>query len=879
MAVMIPTTITSFATEGEKELFYLLKECLPNDYIVWYELDNQDRFPDFVILGPEIGLLILEVKDWTTENIISFDQEYFYLKLNSKEHKRKNPKKQGAKYRQDISSKISRALNTSSLYKEITVNNAVCFPNINSQEYRELKDVDGKFATETLDSKLILFKDDLEDIKKNKSIIVEKLRYLLTYLPNNRINEKFNNQIRGILDNRIILKDSKCEIIKQLEAEQEAIVKLYPEGHTLIRGNAGSGKSVMLYKRAQYLADRFPDSNILFLCFNKALASFYNNGPFHRHNKISVQHYHGFKSTKSNEKYDFIFVDEGQDFAVEWYKNLINYLSDNSISHLCVASDGAQLIYDDGRNFSFDQLGINFPYIYELRDNYRNTEEICTFAEAFLLSDEEIYNSTQKSINDNHYVSTTFRKRRNGKIPVLYKLKNREEEYEYISEQIKELNDKGIRYSQIGILFFRNEDIEVFKKQVEDIPVWNINKYRAICDHNVDNVQLAVVNSGKGLEFDYVFLCGFYPGQIPSVIEKKRTYVGMTRAVHELTIVYSDENTSSITEIIEDIYNNYLDTLNRDEIIQKYNLKVEEEKKIIEEFHSLEKSLEESKQENIELYDVISELQRQIIEKEKVYDYILNLRNEIAEKEVELKNEEEALKYLKESLLEFQQEIEVKQQNILQTEQQLKDWESYLKNKEKTIQFNVREDKSIIIKNRRSNKLIKRVFHAALLIILVTTIFIGKDLFMGAIMGQLPTIKADKLEEEQILAFSMVPLRNIRTTYGTIKDGNEFIGFDSLEMKGYFRNGFEILLTKRADDYFLSLSGEFKGSSSKPYIQVNHITKLKGPIIEFIFHNEAVLIDIDGTLVNINEKVHYQEKKFIVKFNTEEETFENQWIE
>jgi hypothetical protein len=48
---------------GERKLFEALKRHLPDDHIVWHDLPVGDAGlqPDFVILSPRHGLLVLEV--------------------------------------------------------------------------------------------------------------------------------------------------------------------------------------------------------------------------------------------------------------------------------------------------------------------------------------------------------------------------------------------------------------------------------------------------------------------------------------------------------------------------------------------------------------------------------------------------------------------------------------------------------------------------------------------------------------------------------------------------------------------------------------------------------------------------------------------------
>ena len=51
---------------GERRLLHQLKRCLQDDYIVWHDISigPRARQPDFVVLSPRWGVLLLEVKDW-----------------------------------------------------------------------------------------------------------------------------------------------------------------------------------------------------------------------------------------------------------------------------------------------------------------------------------------------------------------------------------------------------------------------------------------------------------------------------------------------------------------------------------------------------------------------------------------------------------------------------------------------------------------------------------------------------------------------------------------------------------------------------------------------------------------------------------------------
>jgi len=78
-------------------------------------------------------------------------------------------------------------------------------------------------------------------------------------------------------------------------------------------------------------------------------------------------------------------------------------------------------------------------------------------------------------------------------------------------------------------------------------------------ENSSDSVVLLTVHSAKGLEFPFVFLAGFEEGLFPHERssttpggleeERRLAYVGMTRAMQELTITYAGERTRWAREI------------------------------------------------------------------------------------------------------------------------------------------------------------------------------------------------------------------------------------------------------------------------------------------------------------------------------------------
>ena len=83
MAVLIPAlgSCAGRMTSGEKRLAERLQQKLEDDYLLWWDVPigpKQTR-PDFVVLHPRRGALILETKDWHLETIRKATREYFEI--------------------------------------------------------------------------------------------------------------------------------------------------------------------------------------------------------------------------------------------------------------------------------------------------------------------------------------------------------------------------------------------------------------------------------------------------------------------------------------------------------------------------------------------------------------------------------------------------------------------------------------------------------------------------------------------------------------------------------------------------------------------------------------------------------------------------------
>lgn len=93
MILFSQTTQESDIQPGEKRFIAVLKK-LNDHYLCWYDIPaGEEQFrSDFIILHPERGLLVIEVKDWRMDTILSIGLDYARIrKRNGEECVEKNP--------------------------------------------------------------------------------------------------------------------------------------------------------------------------------------------------------------------------------------------------------------------------------------------------------------------------------------------------------------------------------------------------------------------------------------------------------------------------------------------------------------------------------------------------------------------------------------------------------------------------------------------------------------------------------------------------------------------------------------------------------------------------------------------------------------------
>lgn len=425
--------------KGEISLIKFLDENLKAD-ISFTEQDNLLNYngwlifvqpylngsrPDIIIFNPKVGVQIFEVKDWDLKNY-SFqkntEKDLSFCVTDSRgTYQIRSPKKQVEYYKKKligvlipiIGEKIDENASNYGLVKT-----AVYFENATTQKVREL------FINENIKFDVFPFfgKDYLS--KENLSDIVPASKYSK---PNQYWNTEWNQEILFWLNPPFHSLEQTVKISLNT-AQQKFSEPLW--GHHRVRGVAGSGKTQVIAYRAGKLASM--GYKVLILSFNITLWHYIRDmiqrSPFEfSWKQIVITHFHGFCNDMLNEfgkkwpsnnkgedvyryivpemvlslikesnsgidKFDAILIDEGQDYYIEWYQMLKEFLSDRD--ELVVVCDKKQNIYGrelewlDKRRSGMEKFG---DWI-ELKKNVRLPEDIAEitnrFSETFNLNQE-----------------------------------------------------------------------------------------------------------------------------------------------------------------------------------------------------------------------------------------------------------------------------------------------------------------------------------------------------------------------------------------------------------------------------------------------------------------------------------------------------------
>jgi hypothetical protein len=611
MAQIIPDRIPSGASRGERRTFDLLKK-LPDDYLIYYEPNIKNRRPDFIVIAPDLGVIVIEVKGWSYDQILKVNDKDILISKDDRETHEIHPLEQARKYQWRLvdacvnNPKRSLLFNHEGIHKNkfsfpfchFVILSNISRDQIERQEELNLYDI---FKPENT-----LYRDQLKDLELSPPEKIQKkfMDFFDPWWPITPLTEEQVDVLRSIIHPEIVLSPlqsrsaniddtDQCQELKILDRKQENNARRIGEGHRIIYGVAGSGKTVILIARSKWLHDENPSAKILLVCYNFIL-SVYLKHVLEKYPRIQVFHFDGWakhngiirqaenSSHTSLEgdvslgkrlleylkqqqgdfrKYDAILVDEAQDFPPIWFSCILEALTNPDDGDLLIVCDGNQGIRlidaVSWKSLGIKAQGRTIHQAFDLDRNYRNTREILKLASHFTVKNPK---------NDEDSISIVpvdpDLALRRGARPILYSCKDRLEECEKILKIIKQFLEGKVSQSkkiitinppEIGILYVRkpvkdNNIFQNFLKELRQITsvTWLSEDYYSRLKVFDRSIKIQTVASSKGLQYRLVIIMWadlFEPHTSSDFeVEQRRLYVALTRASDILIITYSRPN-------------------------------------------------------------------------------------------------------------------------------------------------------------------------------------------------------------------------------------------------------------------------------------------------------------------------------------------------
>ena len=85
MAQLVPERLPNRVTRSERQLYRALAR-LPENCLVYFEPVVANRYPDFVVIAPSLGVLTIELKGWQAADIVGADSHAVLLREPSPPH-------------------------------------------------------------------------------------------------------------------------------------------------------------------------------------------------------------------------------------------------------------------------------------------------------------------------------------------------------------------------------------------------------------------------------------------------------------------------------------------------------------------------------------------------------------------------------------------------------------------------------------------------------------------------------------------------------------------------------------------------------------------------------------------------------------------------
>jgi hypothetical protein len=562
MAVTIPETLgPGVGTSGEQKVLAALREHLPDSYVVYYHGETQGRRPAFVIIGPELGVVALESRDWPLDAIARVTGSGISLRASGREQKVGNPLRKAHDYiSAEIASLKKRFVLADGGALRCATAYGVAFPSMTRREV-EGPSAFGPSLEETLGRGLVVTDDDL-----GARTLLARLQAMDRVPVSGRepLNQLQIDEIRGVLfpETRIGSERRDEGVFRVMSPALERVARAPDGGHRLLRGVSGSGKTVALLCRGRHLRERHPDWRILLLCFNRILAA-HLRAALGADARLEVAHFHrwcwqqleasgatipeppgpgepsDYWETKlpallrlayerrrlARGAYQAILIDEGHDFLESWYRAIVPAL-DPKTGSLFIAIDSSQRLH--GRRMPWEAMGIGFgDNVHRLTTQDRNTRPILAAAH-LMIRDLDAARGEHLTPEDTLL--------RDGPLPEVTRYDNAEAQRRAALAWIRDRLARHAAPDDVMVLGLVRPEMARIETWLEDAGV--PAHLSSAAGDPPGMVRVSTIHGAKGLEAEHVLVMDAHKlGRLDDEHARRLLYIAMTRARTDLAVM------------------------------------------------------------------------------------------------------------------------------------------------------------------------------------------------------------------------------------------------------------------------------------------------------------------------------------------------------
>ena len=592
MATLIPAlgSCVSRMTAGERRTAERLEQKLDADYLLWYDVavGPRHQHPDFVVMHPRRGILILEVKDYRLSTLIQVDRQSWVIHTDTGPKTVANPLEQARQYAHQVVGALERdpqLVHPDGRYQgklAFPWSYGVVLPNITRAQFDKAE------LGHALEPHRVVCQDEMGEHVEPEDL-QSRLWEMFPYLIGGAMSLPQMDRVRWIMfpdvrvppQGALFAEDAEAElpsIMRVMDLQQEQLARSLGEGHRVIHGVAGSGKTMLLGYRAEHLAKAQTAASkpILILCYNEPLAKQLARVMAAKGiaDRVHAVHFHKWcrdqlvaygqtlpaqhlpvgekmaemvqrvitgidRSQIPSGQYQAVLIDEGHDFAPEWLR-LVVQMVDPATNSLLVLYDDAQSIYErtQKKNFSFKSVGIQAQgRTTILKINYRNTRQILQTAS---LVAADLLTAEDKD-DDGVPLLKPVSCGRDGEAPLIVRLPTLREEVAQVAELLATAHREGHAWADMAILCRHHSEMDMCAEflRKRKLPHQLRRNSSSVYDPAHDSIKVMTLHVSKGLEFPVVALVG--AGRMPAEGEDERKearlfYVGATRATQRLVI-------------------------------------------------------------------------------------------------------------------------------------------------------------------------------------------------------------------------------------------------------------------------------------------------------------------------------------------------------